>query len=146
MNGLSSLVLALDPRTAAASETSAPWQQDTGLMFKRRQIPRSTNYLEWYCLTCHSCLVVNVCLSVCVFLCARYYCFQVQVEGTWRSSRGRMTKTSSSLGSRYLADGKILADGKSADTFRSRCKFKSCQPPVLNIYTEHPTPSASFYF
>jgi hypothetical protein len=44
-----------------------------------------------------------------------------------------MTKTSSSPGRRYLADG------KSADTFRSRRKFKSCQPPALNIYTNDST-------
>ena len=36
-----------------------------------------------------------------------------------------------------FADGKILADGKSADTFRARCKPQSRQPPVLNMYAEH---------
>lgn len=48
-----------------------------------------------------------------------------------------MTKASS--GGRYLADGKIVADGKSADAFRARCKPQSHQPPVLNMYAEHHT-------
>lgn len=67
-------------------------------------------------------------ISMSVCLTTQWCWIQVQLEGIWRSNRVWMTKVSSSSGGRYLADG------KSADTFRARCKPQSRPPLVLNIY------------